>query len=102
MKDKLIQPPSFESPISVIVPAGATQTISFPQTFFGFGTAIIITNLDPSAVATYQINGASQPTLTLLGGDFRTLNGIKIDLITVTAAIGGAFQIQAIRLPLRK
>ena len=93
-------PKELESPISVVVPAGTTQTISFPQEFFGFGTSIIITNLDSVNVATYQINGETQPVLTLGAGDFRTLNNVKLSLITITAGAVGATQLQAIRKPL--
>lgn len=96
-----IQPPSqLEEPISVIVAAGATQTVSFPQEFFGFGTSLIITNLDATNVATYQINGETQPVLTLAANAFRTLNNVKLSLITIVAGAAGAVQIQAIRNPL--
>ena len=88
-----------ETPISVIVPAGTTQTISFPQNFFGFGTSVIITNNDV-LVATYQINGETQPVLTLAGGAFRTLNNVKLDLLTITAGAGGSVQVVAVRNPL--
>jgi len=93
------QNPELSSPISVVIPAGTTQTISFPQQFFGFGTAVIISNNDV-LVATYQINGETQPVLSLAGGAFRTLNGVGLSLITVTAGAGGSVQIQAIRKPL--
>jgi len=100
MQENLTQPKQFESPISIVVPAGTSQTISFPQTFFGFGVSIILTNLDGAAIATYRINGATQPLLTMLGGDFRTLSGVRIDLLEINAAIGGDFQVQVVRLPL--
>jgi len=95
-------PTQLEEPISVIVPTGTTRTISFPQEFFGFGTSIIITNLDGANVATYQINGETQPVLTLGAGDFRTLNSIKLSMIRITAGAAGAVQIQVIRNPLEK
>ena len=97
---QVLPPNQLEEPISVIVAAGATQTISFPQQFFGFGTSLIITNLDATNVATYQINGETQPVLSLQADAFRTLNNIKLSLITIVAGAAGAVQIQAIRNPL--
>lgn len=94
-------PTQLEEPISVVIPAGTTRTISFPQEFFGFGTSIIITNLDAANNATYQINGETQPVLTLAPDAFRTLNSVKLSLITVTAGAAGAVQIQAVRNPLQ-
>jgi len=91
---------TLEEPISFIVAAGTTVTTSFPQTFFRFASSIIITNLDAANVATYQINGESQPILTLAAGDFRTLNGIKVALITIVAGAAGAVQVQAIGRPI--
>jgi len=89
-----------EEPISYIVAAGATNTTSFPQNFFRFASSVIITNLDGANTATYQINGEAQPVLTLAAGDFRTLNGIKISLLTIVAGAAGAVQVQAIGQPI--
>jgi len=93
-------PTQLEEPISVIIPAGTTQTISFPQQFFGFGTSIIITNLDGTNPCSYQINGETQPILTLLSGDFRTLNSVKLSMIRIIAGALGDVQIQVVRNPL--
>lgn len=82
-------------PVMVIVPAGTTRTISFPDEFLGVCISILISNLDAANVATYQIGGAAQPTLTLATQAFRTIDDTKIKLLTVTAGAAGAVQVEA-------
>jgi len=82
-------------PISALVLAGTTRTISFPNEFFGLAIAIRITNLDGANVATYQINGGSSITLTLAAGGNRSINDTVIELLTVTAGAAGPVQIEA-------
>jgi hypothetical protein len=100
MSTPIQNPTQLEEPISVIITAGNTQTISFPQQFFGFGTSIIITNNDAANAATYQINGETQPTLNLAAGAFRSLNSVKLSLLIITAGAVGSVQVQAVRNPL--
>jgi len=83
------------APISLIVLAGTSRTIVFPNEFFGIAVSLIITNLDGAAVATYQIGGESQPLLTLAADSFRTFDDAKISKITINASAGGATQLQA-------
>jgi len=82
-------------PVSILIPATASRTISFPDEFFGRAVAIIITNLDATNVATYIINGASNPTLTLRTDTSRIINDTIINLITIQAGATGAVQIEA-------
>jgi len=83
------------APVMVIVPAGTTRTISFPDEFLGICTSILISNLDAANIATYQIGGQAQPTLTLSTGAFRTIDDTLIKIITVTAGAAGAVQVEA-------
>lgn len=82
-------------PVTVIVPAGTTRTISFINEYLGRATSILISNLDATNVATYQIGGATQPTLTLSTGAFRAIDDTMISLITITAGAAGAVQVEA-------
>lgn len=79
----------------VVIPAGTTQTISFPNQFLGYAVSILISNLDAANIATYQINGDAMPILTLSTASFRAIDDTKINLITVTAGAAGAVQIEA-------
>lgn len=90
---------ALERPISVIVPAGTTRRISFPQEFFRDVESVIISNNDGTNFATYQINGESQPVLTLGAGEFRAINGTVIDLLIITAGALNTVQVQAIGRP---
>ena len=82
------------APISVIVAAATSRTISFPNEFFGELVSFLLTNLDAAAVATYRINGLTQPLLTLGADSFRGIDDTKIRLLEINAAAGGAAQLQ--------
>jgi len=83
------------TPVSVVVAAGTSRTISFPNEFFGLCVSILLTNLDAAAVATYQIGGASRPIISLAADGFRAIDDTKIQLITINAGAGGACQVEA-------
>ena len=83
------------SPVMVVIPAGTTRTVSFPDEFLGEAISILITNLDAANTATYQINGTAMPTLTLATQSFRTIDDTRIRQISVTAGAAGAVQIEA-------
>jgi len=83
------------TPVQVIVPAGTSRTISFPDEFFGLCVSILLTNLDAAAVATYQIGGASRAIVSLAADGFRAIDDTKISLITIVAGAGGACQVEA-------
>jgi len=81
--------------IKVVVPAGATRTISFPDEFFGEAIDLRLSNIDAGANATYQMNGATQPIIILGAGNFVTFGSTRIRLLTVVSAVGGVLQIEA-------
>jgi len=81
--------------IKVVVAAGGTRTVSFPDEFFGECIDLRLTNLDGAANASYQMDGESQPLIILGGGQFVTFGGTRIRLITLNAAIGGIMQMEA-------
>jgi len=81
--------------IKVVVAAAATRTISFPDEFFGTAKDIRLTNLDGAANASFRIGGDSQPTLQLLPSALLPFGGIGVKLLTITAAAGGAVQVEA-------
>ena len=83
------------SPIMVIVPQGVTQTISFPNEYLGRAVSILISNLDASNVATYQIGGNAMPILSLSTGAFRSIDDTNISIIKITAGAAGAVQVEA-------
>ena len=93
---------SNKPPVSDEVPAGTSKVISFPNQFLGVAESIVITNLDASNIATYQINGESNPTLTLTTGGERTIDKTVISTIKITAGAAGAVQVQAQVKPLVK
>lgn len=82
-------------PVMIIIAAGTTRTISFPNEFLGIATSLLITNLDAANLAFYQIGGAAMPTLTLSTGAFRTIDDTQVKLITITAGAAGAVQLEA-------
>lgn len=94
MTEKKSQVPLLE-PVMVIIPAGATRTISFIDEFLGMATSLLISNLDAANIATYRIGGEAMPTLTLSTGAFRAIDDTKISIITITAGAAGAVQLEA-------
>jgi len=81
--------------VKVIVAAGQTRTVSFPDEFFGEAIDLRLTNLDGAANASYQMDGESQPTVILGAGTFVTFGGTRVRLIRLNAAVGGALQMEA-------
>jgi len=81
--------------IKIIVAAGLTRTVSFPDEFFGEAIDLRLTNLDGAANASYQMDGQTQPTIVLGAGQFVTFGSTRVKLITLNAAVGGAMQMEA-------
>jgi len=81
--------------VKVVVAAAATRTISFPDEFFGEAIDLRLTNLDAAANATYQMDGESQPVITLAPNSFVTFGSTRVRLLTIVAAPGGVFQVEA-------
>jgi len=78
-----------------IVVAGATVTISFPDEFFGEAIDMRITNLDAANVASYQMDGDSQPIIILAANSFVTFGSTRIRLLRIVAGAAGNVQIEA-------
>jgi len=78
-----------------IILAGATNTTSFPDEFFGEAIDMRITNLDPANVASYQMDGDSQPIIILSANSFVTFGSTRIRLLRIVAGAGGNVQIEA-------
>lgn len=83
-----------ETLITHVVNAGTTELIFFPQKFFVNVNSILITNLSAATNAEYAINGQI-PSLYLLPTEYRSLQGIDIFKISITAPADGAVQIIA-------
>jgi len=81
--------------VKIVVAAGLSRTISFPDEFFGEAIDLRLTNLDGAANASYQMDGESQPTIILGAGQFVTFGSTRIKLLTLNAAVGGALQMEA-------
>jgi len=81
--------------VKVVVAAGQTRTVSFPDEFFGECIDLRLTNLDGAANASYRMDGESQPTIVLAAGAFVTFGSTRIRLLTLIAAVGGALQMEA-------
>ncbi len=82
-------------PVAHIVPAGSNEVVSFVNSFLGFATDIIITNLDSTNIATFQINGEGNPILTLSSGAERSITDTKIEQIKIVSGASGGVQIEA-------
>jgi len=81
--------------VKVVILAAQTRTISFPDEFFGEAIDLRLTNLDPAATASYQMDGESQPIILLAGNSFVTFGSTRVRLLTIVAAPGGVFQVEA-------
>jgi len=81
--------------VKIIIAAALTRTISFPDEFFGEAIDLRITNLDAAASSTYQMDGESQPVITLAPNSFVTFGATRVRLLTIVAAAGGNCQVEA-------
>ena len=89
-------------PIRVIVPAGTTRIISFPNEFLGRAVAILIQNNDAANAASYQYGGDALPFQNLAASTFRTIDGTLINRLAVVAGAGGTVLVEAQVLPIEK
>lgn len=81
--------------VSVVIPLGTTDRISFPNRFFGVAKSLRITNLDAINVATYQIGGEATPLLTLAASASRAINDTDVNLLIINAGAAGSVQVEA-------
>jgi len=89
-------------PIRVVVPAGATRIISFPNEFLGRAVAILIQNNDAANNASYQYGGDALDFQNLAASTFRTIDGTVIDRLAVIAGAGGTVLVEAQVLPIER
>jgi len=89
-------------PIRVVVPAGSTQIISFPQEFLGRAVAILIQNNDAANNASYQYGGDALPFQNLAASSFRTIDNTLVDRLAIVAGAGGTVLVEAQVLPIKR
>jgi len=82
------------APVQLIIPAGTTVVVPISENFLGVAVSFLISNLDASNNATYQINGSSAPVLILASGAFRTISDTQIRWVKITAGASGDVQLE--------
>lgn len=88
-------------PVTVTIPLGTTQTISFPDQFAGRAVAVKLRNNDGANDASYTWN--LNPEINVLASSsFDTIDGTAINYLTVTTGGAGTVTVQAQVLPLRE
>ncbi len=88
-------------PVTVTIPLGTTQTISFPDQFAGRAVAVKLRNNDGANDASYTWN--LNPEINVLASStFDTIDGTAINYVTITTGAGGTVTVQAQVLPLRE
>lgn len=89
-------------PIRVVVPAGATRIISFPQEFLGRAVAILIQNNDAANAASYQYGGDALPFQNLAASTFRTIDNALVERLAIVAGAAGTVLVEAQVLPIKR
>lgn len=89
-------------PIRVIVPAGATRVISFPNEFLGRAVSMLIQNNDAANNASYQYGGDALPFQNLAASTFRTIDNTIVNRLAVVAGAGGTVLVEAQLIPIEK
>ncbi len=90
------------SPVTVVIPAGTTQTISFPDNFLGRAVAVKLSNNDGANNASYFWNLNAGQINVLRTSSFDTIDGTSIDYLTVTTGAAGNVVVQAQVLPIKQ
>lgn len=89
-------------PIRVIIPAGTTRVISFPDEFLGVAIAISVNNEDSANAATFRYGGEANPSLNLPASSFRTVDSAEVRLLEVVAGAVGPCIVEAQVLPIER
>ena len=89
-------------PIRVVVPAGATRIISFPDEFLGRAVALLVQNNDAANAAQYQYGGDALDFQNLAASSFRSIDGTIIDRLAIIAGAGGTVLVEAQVLPIER
>jgi hypothetical protein len=86
-------------PITQTIPAGTTQTISFPDQFQGRAVALKIRNNDGANDLSYRWN--LNPEINIIASSsFDTIDGTTVQYLTVTTGAAGTATVQAQVLPI--
>lgn len=82
-------------PITHLVSAGATETISFPDQYLGIAVSVKIKNRDSTNTCSYQINGTSSEINVLGTSSNDVIDDTEIKLLRITAGASGIVEVQA-------
>ena len=89
-------------PVRVIVAAGTTRTISFPDEFLGVATSLNFQNQDGANAATFRYGGEALPVMNLPASSFRTVDGTQVKLVEVVAGAAGNTIVEAQCIPIKR
>jgi hypothetical protein len=89
-------------PVRVIVAAGTTRTISFPDEFLGVATSLNFQNQDGANAATFRYGGEALPSMNLPASSFRTVDGTQVKLAQVVAGAAGNTIVEAQCIPIKR
>lgn len=92
----------FSYPISVLIAAGLTQVVSFPQSFLGMARSVNFRNNDGANAVTLAINGDLINTINLPASGTFSLNDMWIEEVRVVAGAAGSTVVNAEIVPLEE
>lgn len=87
-------------PIRVVVPAGTTRVISFPDEFLGVAVSIAVNNEDSANAASFRYGGSALSSLNLPASSFRTVDSTRVRELEVVAGAAGICIVEAQVLPI--
>lgn len=82
-------------PVTVEVPLGTTEVISFPNRFFGTATSVIIKNNDAVNQMTYRVGGSSRPAIVIPASGNNSIDNTIINLLEINTGAGGSCTVSA-------
>ena len=88
-------------PVTVTIPLGTTQTISFPDQFVGRAVAVKIRNNDGANDLSYRWNLNPESNI-IASSSNDTIDGTAINYLTITTGGAGTATVQAQVLPIRE
>ncbi len=88
-------------PVTITIPLGTTQTVSFPDQFAGRAVAVKIRNNDGANDLSYTWN--LNPEINIIASSsFDTIDGTTINYLTITTGGAGTATVQAQVLPIKQ
>jgi hypothetical protein len=88
-------------PVTITIPLGTTQTVSFPDQFAGRAVAVKIRNNDGANDLSYTWN--LNPEINIIASSsFDTIDGTTINYLTITTGGAGTATVQAQVLPIQQ